>query len=111
LHEAQGQEVLNRLLPHTGKAGAWALPVCPVSAKALLSRLSAAPGGPGTQTGGVTIDPTSARSGGSILGDKTRMERLCQLPNAFYSPNAGGDSLGGVARRTRERCCCVKRRL
>ncbi len=50
----------------------------------------------------LTIDPTSSRSGGSILGDKTRMERLCQLPNAFIRPSPSGDSLGGVARRTRE---------
>ena len=50
----------------------------------------------------LTIDPTSARSGGSILGDKTRMEKLCVSPNAYIRPTPSGDNLGGVARRTRE---------
>ena len=50
----------------------------------------------------LTIDPTSARSHGSILGDKTRMEKLCQSPQAFIRPSPSGEQLGGVARRTRE---------
>jgi len=48
------------------------------------------------------IDPSSRRSGGSILGDKTRMERLSRDPNAFIRPSPAGTTLGGVARRTRE---------
>ena len=48
------------------------------------------------------IDPSSRRSGGSILGDKTRMERLSRDPNAFIRPSPAGSTLGGVARRTRE---------
>lgn len=48
------------------------------------------------------IDPTSAISGGSIMGDKTRMERLSQRPEAFIRPSPAGETLGGVARRTRE---------
>ena len=58
--------------------------------------------GEGKKLAVLTIDPTSSRSGGSILGDKTRMERLCQLPAAFIRPSPSGLSLGGVARRTRE---------
>src|SRR5689334_19724973 len=48
------------------------------------------------------IDPSSRRSGGSILGDKTRMEKLSRDPNAFIRPSPAGTTLGGVARRTRE---------
>jgi len=50
----------------------------------------------------LTIDPTSQRTRGSILGDKTRMETLATDPNAFIRPSPSGDSLGGVARKTRE---------
>jgi len=50
----------------------------------------------------LAIDPSSARSGGSILGDKTRMELLSRDPNAFIRPTPAGGALGGVARRTRE---------
>jgi len=50
----------------------------------------------------LSIDPTSAISGGSILGDKTRMERLSREPQAFIRPSPSGRTLGGVARRTRE---------
>ncbi|CAG5009532.1 putative GTPase [Dyadobacter sp. CECT 9275] len=50
----------------------------------------------------LAIDPSSARSGGSIMGDKTRMEKLSQDPNAFIRPSPAGNSLGGVARTTRE---------
>ncbi|MEC7963140.1 MAG: methylmalonyl Co-A mutase-associated GTPase MeaB, partial [Pseudomonadota bacterium] len=50
----------------------------------------------------LAVDPSSARSGGSILGDKTRMERLSRNPNAFIRPSPSQSHLGGVARRTRE---------
>jgi LAO/AO transport system kinase len=50
----------------------------------------------------LAVDPSSARSGGSILGDKTRMDRLGKHPNAFIRPSPSGGGLGGVARRTRE---------
>ena len=50
----------------------------------------------------LAVDPSSARTGGSILGDKTRMERLTRHPNAFFRPSPSGAALGGVARRTRE---------
>jgi LAO/AO transport system kinase len=50
----------------------------------------------------LAVDPSSARSGGSILGDKTRMERLARDPHAFIRPSPAGTELGGVARRTRE---------
>lgn len=50
----------------------------------------------------LAIDPSSSISGGSILGDKTRMEDLVKNPNAYIRPSASGESLGGVARKTRE---------
>lgn len=56
----------------------------------------------GKQLAVLAIDPTSQRSGGSILGDKTRMESLSMNPQAYIRPSPAGDSLGGVAHRTRE---------
>lgn len=58
--------------------------------------------GAGHRVAVLAVDPSSTRSGGSILGDKTRMERLSRDPNAFIRPSPSQTSLGGVARRTRE---------
>lgn len=58
--------------------------------------------GQGLKVAVLAVDPSSARSGGSILGDKTRMERLSRHPNAFIRPSPSQTALGGVARRTRE---------
>jgi len=58
--------------------------------------------GQGLRVAVLAVDPSSARSGGSILGDKTRMERLSRDPNAFIRPSPAQSELGGVARRTRE---------
>ena len=103
LHETQAQEVLNRLLPHTGKAKRVGITGVPgVGKSTFIETFGCGLAERGHKLAVLTIDPTSARSGGSILGDKTRMERLCQLPNAFIRPSPSGGSLGGVARRTRE---------
>ena len=56
----------------------------------------------------LAVDPSSRRSGGSILGDKTRMERLARDPRAFIRPSPAGITLGGVARRTREAMLVVE---
>ena len=56
----------------------------------------------------LAVDPSSQRSGGSILGDKTRMELLARDPNAFIRPSPSGTTLGGVARRTREALLLVE---
>lgn len=56
----------------------------------------------------LAVDPSSPRTGGSILGDKTRMEALSRNPNAFIRPSPSGGTLGGVARRTREAMLCVE---
>ncbi|WP_172296385.1 methylmalonyl Co-A mutase-associated GTPase MeaB [Pseudoruegeria sp. HB172150] len=58
--------------------------------------------GQGKKVAVLAVDPSSARSGGSILGDKTRMEKLSRDPNAFIRPSPAQSQLGGVARRTRE---------
>ncbi len=58
--------------------------------------------GQGLRVAVLAVDPSSARSGGSILGDKTRMERLSRDPSAFIRPSPSRTALGGVARRTRE---------
>ncbi len=58
--------------------------------------------GQGLRVAVLAVDPSSTRSGGSILGDKTRMERLSRDPNAFIRPSPSQTHLGGVARRTRE---------
>ncbi|WP_323035434.1 methylmalonyl Co-A mutase-associated GTPase MeaB [Pararhodobacter sp.] len=58
--------------------------------------------GQGLTVAVLAVDPSSARTGGSILGDKTRMERLARLPGAFIRPSPSQTHLGGVARRTRE---------
>lgn len=58
--------------------------------------------GQGLRVAVLAVDPSSARSGGSILGDKTRMEELSRDPNAFIRPSPSQSQLGGVARRTRE---------
>jgi LAO/AO transport system kinase len=56
----------------------------------------------------LAVDPSSQRSGGSILGDKTRMTHLARHPNAFIRPSPAGETLGGVARRTREAIIAVE---
>jgi LAO/AO transport system kinase len=102
-HEAVAQEVLNRLLPRTGRAKRVGITGVPgVGKSTFIEFLGTYLVGRGEKVAVLTIDPTSARSGGSILGDKTRMEKLCQLPDAFIRPSPSGLSLGGVARRTRE---------
>jgi LAO/AO transport system kinase len=58
--------------------------------------------GQGHRVAVLAVDPSSKRSGGSILGDKTRMEELSRHPSAFIRPSPAGGTLGGVARRTRE---------
>ena len=102
-HETSAQEVLHRLLPFTGGAKRIGITGVPgVGKSTFIESLGCQLVESGQKLAVLTIDPTSSRSGGSILGDKTRMEKLCQLPAAFIRPSPSGLSLGGVARRTRE---------
>ena len=102
-HEAAAQELLHRLLPDTGQAMRIGMTGVPGAGKstfidALGSRLT----GEGHRVAVLAVDPTSQRTGGSILGDKTRMTRLSVDDRAFIRPSPAGATLGGVARRTRE---------
>jgi LAO/AO transport system kinase len=102
-HFTQAREVLAALLPHAGRSlrvGVTGLPGAGKSTfiDTLGTRLTAR----GHRVAVTAVDPTSALSGGSILGDKTRMERLANDPRAFVRPSPSGGILGGVARKTRE---------
>ena len=99
----RAQELIERVLPHTGKAVRVGITGVPGVGKstfidALGSQLTAQ----GKRVAVLAIDPSSSLSGGSILGDKTRMERLSRDPAAYIRPSPGAGTLGGVARRTRE---------
>lgn len=97
------QELLHRLLPHAGEAHRVGITGVPGVGKStfiesLGTRLTAA----GNKVAVLAVDPTSSRTGGSILGDKTRMAALANDPNAFIRPSPSAGTLGGVARATRE---------
>lgn len=102
-HQAVAREVLDRLLPHTGKAHRVGLTGVPgVGKSTFIERLGLHLVESGHRVAVLAIDPSSTMSGGSIMGDKTRMARLAQHPGAFIRPSPSGRTLGGVARRTRE---------
>lgn len=103
LHEKKAQKVLQELLPHTGKARRIGITGAPgVGKSTFIEALGCYLIKQGHALAVLTIDPTSKFSGGSILGDKTRMENLSREARAFIRPTPAGDSIGGVARRTRE---------
>ena len=102
-HRAQGDEMLTALLPHTGRSFRIAISGVPGVGKStfievfglfLIER--------GHRVAVLTIDPSSSVSGGSILGDKTRMEKLSVHEQAYIRPSPSGGTLGGVAEKTRE---------
>lgn len=102
-HEVLGQEVLARLLPHTGGAARIGISGVPgVGKSTFIEAFGTYLTGRGHQVAVLAIDPSSTLTGGSILGDKTRMQRLSVDPNAYVRPSPSAGSLGGVARRTRE---------
>ncbi|WP_399083531.1 methylmalonyl Co-A mutase-associated GTPase MeaB [Streptomyces sp. BBFR2] len=102
-HRAAAQRLLVALLPHAGAARRVGISGVPGVGKstfidALGSRLT----GAGHRVAVLAVDPSSSRTGGSILGDKTRMARLATDPAAFVRPSPTSGTLGGVARATRE---------
>ncbi|MES1990086.1 MAG: methylmalonyl Co-A mutase-associated GTPase MeaB [Pseudomonadota bacterium] len=102
-HQALAQELLTRLLPDTGRAVRIGLSGAPGVGKSTFTEsFGRTLTGAGHKVAVLAIDPSSSLSGGSILGDKTRMELLARDPNAFIRPSPAGRTLGGVARRTRE---------
>ena len=102
-HQARAEAILETLLPHAGKGFRIGISGAPGAGKStfietfglFLTRR-------GHRVAVLAVDPTSALSGGSILGDKTRMESLARDPNAFIRPSPSGGTLGGVAHKTRE---------
>ena len=102
-HRKRADEVLNTLLPKTGKSFRLGISGVPgVGKSTLIETLGLQLIEKGHRVAVLAIDPSSSLSGGSILGDKTRMERLSVLENAFIRPSPSSLTLGGVAEKTRE---------
>jgi LAO/AO transport system kinase len=102
-HQAMARTIVDQILPHTGKGIRIGITGVPGAGKStyiesfgnMLTEM-------GHRVAVLAIDPSSSRSGGSILGDKTRMERLAVNNNAFIRPSPSSGTLGGVGRKTRE---------
>ena len=100
---ARAEALLTRLLPAAGKAKRIGISGAPGAGKStFIDTFGRHLTSQGLKVAVLAVDPSSRRSGGSILGDKTRMETLARDPNAFIRPSPAGTTLGGVARRTRE---------
>ncbi len=97
------KQLLEALVPHSGHSFRIGISGVPgVGKSTFIESLGNHLIDAGHRVAVLAVDPSSAISGGSILGDKTRMERLSQRQEAFIRPSPAGETLGGVARRTRE---------
>jgi len=102
-HEALAQELLTRLLPQTGKSVRVGITGVPgVGKSTLIESLGCQLCAMGHRLAILAVDPSSSVTGGSILGDKTRMQNLVREPNAYIRPSPSSGSLGGVGRKSRE---------
>ena len=102
-HQAVAQEVIEKCLPHSGNSRRIGITGVPGAGKSTsIDVFGLHVLRDGGKLAVLAIDPSSERTKGSILGDKTRMERLAVHPNAFVRPSPSAGSLGGVARKTRE---------
>jgi LAO/AO transport system kinase len=102
-HRADAAALLDAILPATGTATRVGISGAPGAGKStFIEALGMHLVNAGHRVAVLAVDPSSARSGGSILGDKTRMEELSRRAEAFIRPSPAGGTLGGVARRTRE---------
>ncbi|MBS0292035.1 MAG: methylmalonyl Co-A mutase-associated GTPase MeaB [Proteobacteria bacterium] len=102
-HRAQADDLLTQLLPHTGCALRLGISGVPgVGKSTFIEALGLYLIGQGLKVAVLAIDPSSSITGGSILGDKTRMEQLCQQDDAYIRPSPSSGTLGGVAEKTRE---------
>ena len=101
--QARAQALLEALFPHSGKSIRVGISGVPGAGKStLIDQLGVNLLAEGHRVAVLAVDPTSSRTGGSILGDKTRMGRLASEENAFIRPSPAGTSLGGVTKTTRE---------
>jgi len=112
-HRERADLLLAELLPHTGQKGGKSVRlgitgVPGVGKSTFIERFGLSLIERGRSLAVLAIDPSSKRGGGSILGDKTRMEELSRNPSAFIRPSPAGATLGGVARRTREAMLLVE---
>ncbi len=102
-HQELGQKLIEQCLPHSGNSTRIGITGIPgVGKSTFIEALGTTITAQGHKLAVLAIDPSSERSKGSILGDKTRMETLSADPNAFIRPSPSAGSLGGVARKTRE---------
>ncbi|MDR3326711.1 MAG: methylmalonyl Co-A mutase-associated GTPase MeaB [Prevotellaceae bacterium] len=102
-HYFLAQQVIEKCLPHSGKSFRVGITGVPGAGKStFIDALGMDIVNNGKKLAVLAVDPSSERSKGSILGDKTRMEMLAVSPNAFVRPSPSAGSLGGVARKTRE---------
>jgi LAO/AO transport system kinase len=102
-HQELASKIVDQLLPHTGKAVRLGITGVPGVGKSIfIESLGMSLVDTGHRVAVLAVDPSSSRSGGSVMADKTRMERLAVEENAFIRPSPSGGTLGGVARKTRE---------
>ncbi|NUL02897.1 methylmalonyl Co-A mutase-associated GTPase MeaB [Streptomyces lunaelactis] len=108
-HRALAQQLLTELLPFSGAARRVGISGVPgVGKSTFIDGLGTLLTGLGHRVAVLAVDPSSSRTGGSILGDKTRMERLAVDPAAFVRPSPTSGTLGGVAKATRESIIVVE---
>ncbi len=102
-HQELARDVIDQLLPRTGRAVRLGITGVPGAGKStFIESFGSMLTEKGLRVAVLAIDPSSSRSGGSILGDKTRMEKLAVNDMAFIRPSPSGGTLGGVAGKTRE---------
>ncbi|MGH6684180.1 MAG: methylmalonyl Co-A mutase-associated GTPase MeaB [Pseudolabrys sp.] len=102
-HRKSAHRLVQELLPLTGKAVRLGITGAPgVGKSTTIDALGTSLTAQGRKVAVLAVDPSSTRTGGSILGDKTRMARLASDPNAFVRPSPASGTLGGVAAKTRE---------
>ncbi len=108
-HQEKAQALLHKLLPYAGGSQRVGISGVPgVGKSTFIEELGTKLTGEGKKVAVLAVDPSSGRTGGSILGDKTRMERLSADKNAFIRPSPSAGVLGGVARATRETIAVIE---